>query len=93
MKIDRDNDFDGAVLNCAVRYALGRMSYMPCLVIQQITPLLKDCSDKTLWCFSQDITDWFADGADRQMQYGDRWLSFLQDVKHEMHVRSCNDPN
>ena len=36
MKIERDDDFGGAVLNCAVRYALGRMSYMPNLVMDEI---------------------------------------------------------
>ena len=55
MTITREDDFGGAVLNCAVRYALGRRSYMPGLVVDEITPMLKDCSDKTLWCFDRDI--------------------------------------
>ena len=41
MKIEREDDFGGAVLNCAVRYALGRMSYMPGLVMDVIRPMLK----------------------------------------------------
>ena len=58
MKIEREDDFGGAVLNCAVRYALGRMSYMPGLVMDVIRPMLKNCSDKTLWCFDRDISEW-----------------------------------
>ena len=45
------------MLNCAVRYALGRETYMPSLVIGFITPLLPELSDKALWCFDQDITE------------------------------------
>lgn len=50
MQITRDDDFGGAVLNCAVRYALGRASYMPRLVMDQIRPMLPDCSDKCVAC-------------------------------------------
>ena len=50
MKIERKDDFGGAVLNCAVRYALGRRTYMPGLVMDEIRPMLKDCSERTLWC-------------------------------------------
>lgn len=46
MKIEREDDFGGAVLNCAVRYALGRMSYMPGLVMDVIRPMLKNCSER-----------------------------------------------
>lgn len=48
MKITKDDDFGGAVLNCAVRYALGRRTYMPGLVMDEIRPMLKDCSERTL---------------------------------------------
>lgn len=38
-KIDpSDHDF-GLILNCAVRYAIGRQTYMPSAVIAFITPL------------------------------------------------------
>lgn len=51
-----DDDF-GAVLNCAVRYALGRRTYMPHLVIGFIQPLLPYLTDKTLWCFKRDVEE------------------------------------
>ena len=48
MKIEREDDFGGAVLNCAVRYALGRMSYMPGLVMDVIRPMLtRPCGAST----------------------------------------------
>lgn len=86
MKISRKNDFDGAVLNCAVRYALGRMSYMPGLVIHQIAPVLNDCSDKTLWCFERDIESWLNEDYS-QHAYKEEWYRFLEKVKSEIEKR------
>ena len=51
------DDTFGTILNCAVRYACGRHTYMPSLVIDYITPLIPMLSDKTLWCFDQDLTE------------------------------------
>lgn len=53
--IDLADDKFGAVLNCAVRYALGRRSYMPHLVVDFIKPLLPHLSSKTIWCFKRDL--------------------------------------
>lgn len=87
MKIDRNNDFDGAVLNCAVRYALGRQTYMPGLVIDQITPILKDCSDKTLWCFERDVSQWLQESARGMMDRAEEWSKFLSAVRKERESR------
>lgn len=90
MQITRDDDFGGAVLNCAVRYALGRETYMPRLVMDQIRSMLPDCSDKTLWCFEQDVSEWL----DRDNgwtaydnSYGDDWKRFLEAVRAEIERR------
>ncbi len=56
--IDVSDDFFGAVLNSAVRYALGRSSYMPGLVIDYLRPLLPYLSNRTLWCMDRDIKEW-----------------------------------
>lgn len=79
-----EDEFFGAVLNCAVRYAIGRRSYMPGLVIDFITPLMPYLSSKTLWCFDQDLNDArFTSG------YGDHnidepdWMKFLDAVRAE----------
>ena len=39
-KIDPTDDDFGAVLNCAIRYSLGRQTYMPHLVMDFARPLL-----------------------------------------------------
>lgn len=90
MKITRDDDFGGALLNCAVRYALGRETYMPRLVMCEITPMLPDCSDKTLRVFEQDISEWL----DRDNgwtaydnSYFDDWKLFLEAVRDEIERR------
>lgn len=90
MQIEKDNDFDGAVLNCAVRYALGRMSYMPGLVIDQITPVLSSCSDKTLWCFERDISNWLENSARGDIDSKGKWTAFLCDVRKEQEKRKNN---
>ena len=82
--IDLQNDDFGAVLNCAVRYAIGRQSYMPSLVIGFITPLLPHLNNRTLWCFDQDVTNAKWEGG-----YGDPkidepgWMKFLEAVRAE----------
>ena len=87
--IDPANDDFGAVCNCAVRYAVGRRTYMPSLVIDFITPHLGELSDKTLWCFQRDlqerarITRDFADD-----WAGDEWKQFQKLVYEELIKRT-----
>jgi len=82
--IDVSDDFFGTILNCAVRYAIGRQSYMPRLVVDFITPLIPRLSGKTLWCFDKDITDQKYCGG-----YGDPkideplWMRFHEAVRAE----------
>ena len=82
--IDLQDDEFGTILNCAVRYAIGRETYMPSLVIGFITPLLPYLNNKTLWCFDQDTTDAKYVGG-----YGDPkidepgWLRFREAVRKE----------
>ena len=92
--IERYNDDFGAVCNCAVRYAIGRMTYMPSIVVGFIKPMLPKLDNRTLWCFERDIED--ANG------YGDPevdkplWMDFLKAVKSEIKRRvdsnEHNDP-
>lgn len=86
--IDPADDEFGAVLNCAVRYAIGRRTYMPGLVIDFITPLLPRLSSKTLWCLDKDITEARWEGG-----YGDPkidepgWRRFHEAVRAERQRR------
>lgn len=98
LKITRQDDFDGAVLNFAVRYALGRYSYAPSLVIGQIKPILQDCSDKTLWCFEKDIAEFLKDcenTGSKSYFFGDpyvlEWKKFLDDVVKEIERRKTEE--
>lgn len=76
----------GAILVCAVRYALGRQSCMPRVVIGYITPLIPELSDQTLCCLERDVRNptIYGDGG-----YGDKkidepgWIRFLYDLETE----------
>ena len=78
-----DEDF-GVILNCAVRYAIGRRTYMPGLVIGFIKPLLPHLDGRTLWCFDRDVTEARYEGG-----YGNPsideplWMAFLAEVRKE----------
>ena len=90
--ISGDDDFFGTVLNCAVRYALGRQSYMPGLVVDWITPQLPKLTDRTLWCFEKDVEE-----AARNNALGDplidaiRWRRFLTAVQAERARRKADE--
>ena len=84
-KINIEDDDFGAILNCAVRYSLGRQSYMPSLVIGYITPLLPFINNRTLWCLKKDVGS--------ANSYGDEkidkpaWMTFYQNVCDEIKQR------
>lgn len=85
--IDLCSDRFGCVLNCAVRYCLGRETYMPVVVQNQIRPLLPYLSDKTLFVMKRDIEEAKARMDSSCRALGDPsidapgWLEFLDDVK------------
>lgn len=91
IKIYPDYDDFGAVLNCAVRYCMGRQTYMPSLVIDFITPLLPKLNDKTLWCFQRDLSEPAIYGG-----FGDekidapKWIEFKNAVEYEIKKRKEN---
>lgn len=89
--VDPTNDDFGAVCNCAVRYCLGRRSYMPILVYGYIIPFLPELTDKTLDCFKHDI--------DERKRYGfsfgdacdyETWDAFYKAVCKEIERRKDN---
>lgn len=88
-KISLDNDNLQAIFVCAIRYSLGRRSYMPHLVIDYIIPLLPYLSDKTLSVIERDIREAEKIG----IGYGDdlidkpKWLSFYDQVVQEIDKR------
>lgn len=78
----------GEMLNYAVRYSLGRMSYAPHDVIAYCRPLLPNLSDKTLHVMEKDIA-----AAARDEMLGDKtidapaWMQFLLEVLREIDGR------
>ena len=90
--VDPTNDNFGTVCNCAVRYCLGRRSYMPSLVCGYITPILPELTDKTLDCFERDIAERKRKGFDfgDSCDY-DTWDAFYKAVCNEIEGRKSNE--
>lgn len=90
-KIDVTDDDFTCILAAAIRYTLGRESYMPRLVTDYIRPLLPYLTDKALWIFERDIREQGNSGYERA--YGDplidkpTWDKFYADVVCEMEKR------
>lgn len=82
--IDLSDDDFGLILNCAVRYACGRQTYMPSLVIKFISPLLPYLSSKALWCFDQDLSEarHFENCGDPNIDLP-HWVDFHERVRSE----------
>lgn len=83
-----DEDF-GAVLNCAIRYCIGRETYMPSLVIEFIRPLLPYVSNRTLDCFERDVreADYYGDFEIDKLL----WIRFLDEVQSEIKKRNTGN--
>ena len=79
------------ILVCAVRYSLGRTSYMPSLVYDYIKPLLPKLMNKTLSIMERDIVEYGGYDNDKSA-YGwecdyELWMKFLVDIRKEMDNR------
>lgn len=88
-KVSIDDDNFQTILICAVRYSLGRRTYMPHLVMDYIAPIVPLLSDRTLGVIERDIGE-----ADKMgVGYGDeridkpRWLKFRQLILSEIENR------
>lgn len=95
MKIKNDEDF-GAILVCAVRYALGRRTYMPSIVAAFVKSVAGELSVRTLTTIRNDICT----ARDRGL-LGDAnidvpvWLDLLNEVDFYLSggVRGASDDN
>lgn len=86
--IDLQDDNFGMILNWAVRYSLGRMTYSPSATIRFIAPLLPYLNDRTLRCFDNDISE-RARQARNGRSFGmdfdkDMWMAFWMAVQKEI---------
>lgn len=83
--IDLHDDDFGLILNCAVRYSLGRETYVPSVVTDYIKPLLQYLNDRTVKVLWNDVrsADYYGN------KYIDEpvWMDFLQAVVEELNRR------
>ena len=88
--VEIDKNFE-SILVCAVRYAIGRKSYMPSMVIDYITPLLPYLSYWMLGLMAAEIIDHNYEGGlgDEKIDKPS-WLEFLRKIRLEMGGR--NEP-
>ena len=93
MTIEIDKTFQ-SILICAVRYAIGRQTYIPSMVIDYITPLLSHLSYNTLRLISNDITEYgsYCGGLGDDMIDRPYWLNFKRKILAEMERRG-NEAN
>lgn len=78
-----DHDF-GCLVTCAIRYCLGRCTYMPKLVCDFVFPLLPYLDDQTIGCMERDIRETPSYGMD--CDYA-TWMQFLKQIRAEMERR------
>lgn len=51
-------DNDSVLPVCAVRYALGRQTYMPGMVVDEIKPMIPKLSDRNLLVIAKDLAEY-----------------------------------
>ena len=83
--VEINKDFE-TILLCAVRYAIGRKSYMPSMVIDYITPLLPYLSENTLRLIANEITehDTYEGGLGDEKIDRPYWKQFLREIRLEI---------
>lgn len=88
-KFDYADDDFGAVINCAVRYACGRRTYMPHIVAGYILPIVSKLNSRTLAVLDKDLDD-----IHKLSGFGDPtidepiWVKLHEEVKAELGRRN-----
>lgn len=91
-QIDPSDDDFGAVLNCAVRYCLGRQTYMPGIIISFINPHIQKLSNRTLWTIQRDIDEAavYPNGLGNPEIDKPKWIEFRNAIVAEIERRKEN---
>lgn len=89
MTVEIDKNFE-TILLCAVRYAIGRKTYIPSLVIDYITPLLPHLSEDVLKLIANEITehDTYEGGLGDEKIDKPYWIAFLRKITEERNRRA-----
>ena len=91
MRIDvYKEDFESVVI-CALRYCLGRRTYMPSIAISFACQFITKFSDKALYVIEKDIES--ANNLGDETIDKPLWLEFLGNVKKERELRRLNEHN
>lgn len=88
--VEIDKNFE-TILLCAVRYAIGRQTYIPSLVIDYITPLLPYLSDNTLKLIANEIVQYdtcIEGGLGDEKIDKPYWIDFKGKILLEMEKRN-----
>ena len=82
MTVEINKDFE-TILLCAVRYVIGRKTYIPSLVIDYITPLLPYLSEDVLKLIANEITehDTYEGALGDEMIDRPYWEQFLRKIR------------
>ena len=76
---------------CAVRYCLGRRTYMPWSVMSFIKQFLPALSDNTLYVMARDIAE--ADNLGDAEIDAPMWAEFLAEIEKERKRRKNDESN
>lgn len=79
---------DNSVLPvCAVRYALGRQSYIPSNVMDEVVTLLKQLPDNDLEVLKRDLREYLQQSAKTPDVYWASWNEFYHKIRAEIKRR------
>lgn len=65
---------------CALRYTLGRQTYMPSVIIQIVKDNLENLSDNTLQKIADEIGDYLIDESSLSDEELDKWFMCRADI-------------
>lgn len=74
---------------CAVRYCLGRRTYMPWSIMSFIKQFLPELSDNTLYVMARDIAE--ADNLGDAEIDAPMWAEFLAEIEKERKRRKSDE--
>ena len=87
-KVSVDSDNFQSILIGALRYSIGRQTYMPHTVMGYIRPLIPYLSDKTLYVMIRDIEE--AKSWGNPVIDAPEWSRFLANLKTEYQNRKTD---
>lgn len=90
-ELDISSEEFGSLVICAIRYCIGRRTYMPHVIIDFVSPLIGSLSSTALNCINRDISQ-----AINTNSLGDEiidtpaWKKFYDKINEELNERKTN---